>query len=241
VVALFSRAVRNERREGESVNWPKLVVEYGQAAALGAILLSVLGLIAVFRRSRRFLPRGWVSWVGSIVAIFVIYQSVGFLRWAQGKVNPLKPVFREANQTAPDFTFKLLAGDSARRLADYRGKVVVLNIWATWCPPCRQEMPELDRLQQQYAKDGLVVIAVTDEPSSQIAKFTGLGKMQVVKGRVEPSSATTGLYVEGKVARPVTHIIDRDGVLRETLIGGQDYASFESRVKPYLQTGHQPP
>ena len=107
----ISRAVRHQRWKGKSVNWPKLVVEYGQAAALTAILLSVLGLIAVFRRSRRSLPRGWVSWVGSIVAIFVIYQSVGFLRWSQAKVNPLKPVFREANQTAPDFTFKLLADD----------------------------------------------------------------------------------------------------------------------------------
>ena len=222
------------------MNWPRLVVEYGQGAAVGAILLSVLGLIAVFRRSRRLLPRGWVGWVGSVAAIFVIYQSVGFLRWSQGKVNPLKPLFREANQAAPDFTFKLLADDSSRRLADYRGKVVVLNIWATWCPPCRAEMPELDRLQQQYGKDGLVVIAVSDESSSQITRFTGFERMRMVKGRVDPISATTGLYVDGKVARPVTHIIDRDGILRDTLIGGQDYASFESRVKPYLQTGHQP-
>jgi len=222
------------------VNWPKLVVEYGQGAALGAILLSVLGLFVVFRRSRRLLPRGWVGWMGLVVAIFVIYQSVVFLRWSQGKVNPLKPVFREANQTAPDFTFKLLADDSSHRVADYRGKVVVLNIWATWCPPCRVEMPELDRLQQQYGKDDLMVIAVSDEPSSQIAKFTGVEKMHVVKGRVDPRSATIGLYVEGKVARPVTHIIDREGILRDTLIGGQNYASFESRVKPYLQPGHQP-
>ena len=51
----------------------------------------------------------------------------------------------------------------ARSLADDRGKVIVLNLWATWCPPCREEMPTLERLQERYGKEGVVVIAVSDE------------------------------------------------------------------------------
>ena len=92
----------------------------------------------------------------------------------------------------------------------------------------------LERLQQRYAKDGLVVIAVSDEPTEQQAKFTEFARMTFVKGRIDPGSRVAGLYIAPDVARPVTYIIDRDGVLRETLIAGQSYESFELTIKPYL-------
>ena len=216
------------------MNWPKLIVEYGQAAAWITLFVSALVILFIATRTKRTLQHKLLSLVGCIVAVFVAYESVGFLRWATTKVNPLKPVFRDANKIAPDFEFKLVADESPRSLADYRGKVVLLNLWATWCPPCREEMPMLERLQQRYAKDGLVVIAVSDEATEQQAKFTEFARMTFVKGRIEPGSRVAGLYIAPDVARPVSHIIDRDGVLRETLIAGQSYESFERTIKPYL-------
>jgi hypothetical protein len=97
-------------------------------------------------------------------------------------------------------------------------------------------MPGLARLQKQYREQGLVVITVSDEPKSQIEKFPGYGQMSIVKGRVDSNLPATGLYIHPEVARPVTHIIDGNGVLRETLIGGQDYTSFEKRILPYLHS-----
>jgi thiol-disulfide isomerase/thioredoxin len=216
------------------MNWPKLVVEYGQAAAWVAIFLSALAVLFVATRVKRTPLRKILSLVACIVAAFVAYESVGFLRWATTKVNPLKSVFRDANKIAPDFEFKLIADESPRSLTDFRGKVVLLNLWATWCLPCREEMPLLERLQQRYAKDGLVVIAISDEPAEQQAKFTEFTRMPFVKGRIDPGSRVAGLYIEPDVARPVTHLIDRNGILRETLIAGQSYESFEHTLKPYL-------
>ncbi len=218
------------------MNWPKLIVEYGQAAAWIAILFSILAVILAVKKGRRFLPRGPIGWISTLAAVVLIYYSAGFLRWAQGKVNPLKPVFHQADRQAPEFAFQAVEDNSAHTLSEYRGKVVVLNIWATWCPPCREEMPDLDRLQQKYGEQGLVVITVSDETKQRIEKFPGYGQLHVVKGRVEENLPATGLYVQPDVARPVTHIIDRDGVLRETLIGGQGYSSFEKSVLPYLKS-----
>ena len=216
------------------MNWPKLIVEYGQAAAWIAVFLSALATLFIATRAKPTLLRKLLGLASCLVAVFVAYESIAFLRWATTKVNPLKPVFRDANKIAPEFEFKLVADESTRSLADYRGKVVLLNLWATWCPPCREEMPMLRRLQQHYAKDGLVVIAVSDEPNEQQAKFTEFASMPFVKGRIDPGSRVAGLYIQPDVARPVTHIIDGKGILRETLIAGQSYESFERSIKPYL-------
>jgi thiol-disulfide isomerase/thioredoxin len=216
------------------MNWPKMIVVYGQAAAWITISLSALAVLFIATRTKGTFPRKLLSLAACLVAVFVAYESMGFLRWATTKVNPLKPIFRETDKIAPEFEFKLVADDSLRSLADYRGKVVVLNLWATWCPPCREEMPMLERLQQRYGKDGLVVIAVSDESNEQQVKFTEFDRMPFVKGRIDPGAAAAGLYIQPDVARPVTHIIDRNGFLRETLIAGQSYEAFERRIKPYL-------
>lgn len=216
------------------MNWPKLIVEYGQATAWVAILLCAIAVLFIVTRTKRTLFHKLISLGGCLIAVLVAYESIGFLRWASTKVNPLKPVFRDANKIAPEFQFKLVADESPRSLADYRGKVVVLNLWATWCPPCREEMPMLERLQRRFANDGLVVIAISDEPNEQQAKFREFAGMSFVKGRIDPGSRVAGLYIQPDVARPVTHIIDRNGILRETLIAGQSYESFERSIKPYL-------
>jgi thiol-disulfide isomerase/thioredoxin len=208
------------------MNWPKLVVEYGQAVAWVAILLSVLMVFFLATRRKLSLAQGLAAWTGCLVAVLVVYESVGFLRWATTKVNPLKSVFRDANKNAPDFAFKLIADESPRTLADYRGKVVVLNLWATWCVPCREEMPMLKRLQESYGKDDVVVVAVSDESAEQQAKFTEFVRAPFVKGRIDPDTRIAGLYIQPDVARPVTHIIDRSGILRETLIARRSYESF---------------
>lgn len=216
------------------MNWPKLVVEYGQAVAWVAVFLSGLAFFYLATRSKPSLARRITAWAGCFAALLVVYESLGFLRWATAKVNPLKSVFREANKNAPDFAFKLVADDSPRSLADYRGKVIVLNLWATWCPPCREEMPMLERLQERYGNEGVVVIAVSDESTEQQAKFKEFAHMSFVKGHIDPGTRIAGLYIHPDVARPVTHIIDRNGILRGTLIAGQSYESFERNIKPYL-------
>src|SRR5678810_1302634 len=73
---------------------------------------------------------------------------------------------------APQLELKDLNGRTVR-LSDYRGKVVLINFWATWCPPCRAEMPDLVRLQRQHGKEGLQIIGITYPPESreQVRRF----------------------------------------------------------------------
>jgi len=211
------------------MNWPRYIIEYGQIVAIAAILFSLVGVLLLLRRHYRK-P---LAWIPALLALLLVYKAGGFLVWAQAKVNPLKPVFRTASKAAPDLAFVTPDG-SQHHVSEYRGKVVVLNLWATWCDSCRAEMPGLERLQQDYGKDGVVVLAISDELPTQQSKLPGWDSMHVVKGHVDPELKTSGLYVEAEVARPVTHIISRDGVLRDTFIGPHNYQFLSERVLPLL-------
>jgi hypothetical protein len=81
----------------------------------------------------------------------------------------------------------------------------------------------------------VVVITVSDQSPQDILKFPGFQALQTVKAYVEGPETSAPLFVRGEVARPVTHLIDADGVLRETYIGPHNAAFFEEQVRPYLR------
>ena len=121
---------------------------------------------------------------------------------------------------APDFT---LTGedDKTYRLADYRGKVVVLNFWATWCPPCRYEMPSMERAHQKVRGENIVILAVNvGENADQIFEFTGQ----------YPVTFPLLLDLDAAVSRkypviglPTTFVIDPRGVVTHRAIGGREW------------------
>jgi peroxiredoxin len=123
---------------------------------------------------------------------------------------------------APEFTLPDLEG-KPHHLADLRGRVVVLNFWATWCPPCIDEMPSLQRLHQAFADRGVEVVAVSvDERFSDVGAFVRKFHLTF-----------TVLHDDGKkVSRkyqtfkyPETYILDREGRLKSKVIGPRDWAS----------------
>jgi peroxiredoxin len=121
---------------------------------------------------------------------------------------------------APGFTLKTLTGRRVR-LSDYRGKVVLINFWATWCAPCLAEMPELAKLQMDYEGKGLQVIGVTygRERVGRITKIT-----RKLKVRYPVLIGTSGLaarYGVGEVL-PVTIVVDRKSVIRYRFLGVLD-------------------
>jgi thiol-disulfide isomerase/thioredoxin len=131
----------------------------------------------------------------------------------------------------PQVQFQTLAGQPFN-LADYRGKVVLLNFWATWCIPCREEIPVLNAMQQEFASTGLKIVGASLEDSSEgiqqyeqsVAKFG----YEVVTGGSDAQKAFGGTPL------PTTYLIDREGRIRQKIIGARDRAGWDAAVKPLL-------
>ncbi len=116
-----------------------------------------------------------------------------------------------ANNPAPDFTLKSNSGDNVR-LAEQRGQVVMLNFWASWCGPCRKEMPLLDEIYQRYNKAGFVLYGVNVERNTADAEklLRDLGTSFPILW--DGDSVVSKLYQVN--AMPTTILIDRDGKVR---------------------------
>ncbi|MFO1047846.1 MAG: TlpA disulfide reductase family protein [Geminicoccaceae bacterium] len=120
------------------------------------------------------------------------------------------PIETAAPQPLPALAFETLDGQPAS-LADFAGKVVVLNLWATWCAPCREEMPSLDRLQAQFAGRDLVVLALSVDRAGpeRVQKFLDeVGVKQLHVYRDPKAAATRAVRVPGL---PATILVDRKG------------------------------
>jgi cytochrome c biogenesis protein CcmG, thiol:disulfide interchange protein DsbE len=125
--------------------------------------------------------------------------------------------------TAPDFTIQ--DADRKVSLVQLRGKIVVLNFWATWCPPCVDEMPSLVQMQQKMKGKGVEVLAVSvDADQSAYQKFLKDYNVNLLTVR-DPDQKSNNLY--GTFKFPETYIIDRQGVLRRKFVGPIDWGQAE--------------
>ena len=136
---------------------------------------------------------------------------------------------------APDFTLVNMQGERVS-LSDYRGQVVVINFWATWCPPCREEKPTMESLYQQFKNDGLVFLAVNVEADGhQVVSQYLLRQSYTFPILLDGKAEVQGLY--GVFRYPESYIIDRDGTVVEHIIGSRDwmqnptYRMIESLLK----------
>jgi thiol-disulfide isomerase/thioredoxin len=136
-------------------------------------------------------------------------------------------------QKAPALTLNDIRGRSLR-VSDYKGKVVLLNFWATWCPPCRAEMPDLVKLQREYAKQGLQIVGVTYPPETvkEVQRF--VRKLGVNYPIALGTKETKSLFAQTETL-PITVVIDRAGKVRDTIEGILLPDEFDQRVKPLLK------
>lgn len=137
----------------------------------------------------------------------------------------------EMDEPATDFAFRLVGTDEAARLSDYDGQVVLLNLWATWCAPCLEEMPDLSRLQSDYRERGLAVLTVSDEDRATLLDFERERPLQTVSGYLENDALPEPFSF---FVRPTTYLIDRSGQVRIYVLGARDYAFWTQLLDPYL-------
>ena len=140
---------------------------------------------------------------------------------------------------APDFKAKTIKGREFQ-LKQLRGRVVLLDFWATWCPPCRQEAPELEKLWQKYKDQGLVVIGIALESGGAqgVSKFAAENKLSYWlvsddKGEI------AGKYKIRPI--PTTYIVDPKGIIRYVQVGFGPGAEkdFEKQIKAHLPSAEQ--
>jgi len=125
---------------------------------------------------------------------------------------------------APDFRVTDLKGKTIS-LSDYKGKVLFLNFWATWCPPCIDELPSLDVMARQLGPKGVVVLGVSvDKNQDLYRKFLASVKPSF-QTALDPEADISASY--GTYKYPETYVIDREGRVRQKHIGGRDWADPE--------------
>lgn len=133
---------------------------------------------------------------------------------------------------APEFSLPQLSGQQLH-LSDYRGKLVLLDFWATWCDACREEIPHFVELQNKYRDQGLQIIGISmDDGPEPVRDFYQRFKMNysVVMG-----NATTGDLYGGVLGLPIAFLIGRDGRIHSKHVGATDVSVFEGEIASLLR------
>lgn len=173
-----------------------------------------------------------------LVAAIMAMLAAGKYMDRTRKHGPLKMVGNVKGVQAPDFDLATLDGRRVK-LSDFRGKAVLLNFWATWCPPCKIEMPWFVDLQKQYGKDGLVVlgVAMDDTEAPKIAEFAHeMGvNYQVLLGTDQVSDDYGNVQY-----LPTTFYLDRNGVIVDKAAGLFSREEIEGDVKKILASTYNP-
>ena len=141
--------------------------------------------------------------------------------------------FGQDKGAAPQLELKDVEG-RALRLSDYRGKVVLLNFWATWCAPCRAEMPYLIKWQREYRRRGLQIIGVTYPPEDPSEVRRLIKSININYPIALGEKQTKAIFDEGETI-PISVVVDKSGVIREIIKGIIFPEEFEQKIKPLLR------
>jgi len=167
-------------------------------------------------------PRTASRLIIGLASIAILAVVFGLVWMQSSKYEPLT-----VGKVAPDFYLPDL-NDKELRLSDFRGKVVFLNFWATWCKPCREEMPSMEILFKNFEKDGLVILAIsidrvtTKKDIPPFVKALNLTFPILIDswGQTDKRYKLMGV--------PETYIIDQQGILREKVMGPRDWTVLDN-------------
>jgi peroxiredoxin len=166
------------------------------------------------------------------LALFFVVAGLYFARHLHGTPAGSQDAPSRAGALAPDFSLPDLTGQTIS-LSSYRGKVVLLDFWATWCDPCREEIPHFVALQSQYGDQGLEIIGISmDDGPEPVRAFYQRFKINypVVMG-----GAKTGELYGGVLGLPIAFLIGRDGRIYSKHMGASEISVLEKEIVNLLQ------
>ncbi len=204
---------------------------------VSGILLIIIGVMVMSNS---------VTWIAS-VASKVVPNAEGWLQSkveeknaqatqappaasGQGATQQQSTASNASFETAQDFELKTLDGQSMR-LSDLRGQVVLLNFWATWCVPCRAEIPELNAMQRDLSARGFTVLGVTTDDTAALVREFQKDVPQEYRVALGEKSVASKYGVLGL---PTTFVIDREGRIRQKIVGERKRPAFDQVVLPIL-------
>jgi cytochrome c-type biogenesis protein len=191
---------------------------------ISGVILIFIGLLIMSGQSTLLASSRFMAWIPNVEGVL------------SGKFKQSTPATAPATananyEVAPDVEFQTLAGQPFR-LKELQGQVVLLNFWATYCIPCREEIPALNKLQSELQAQGLKIVGASlDDTADDVNAY------QQSVAKFEYQVLLGGSDAKVKYAQqvlPTTYLIDRQGRIRQKIIGARDKAGWEAAVKPLL-------
>lgn len=167
-------------------------------------------------------PKGPSRLVILVAGALVLVVTFVIVWMQSAKYEPLV-----VGKEAPDFALTDL-NEKPYRLSEFRGKVVLLNFWATWCAPCREEMPSMEVLNKNFEKDGLVILAVSIDRVTTTKDIPPFVKSLNLTFPVLIDSWGKTDKPYKRMGVPETFIIDQQGIIREIIIGPKDWTRIDN-------------
>ena len=182
-----------------------------------------------------FLGRKKIGWpLAAILGLALILAgcSGGGTGGSVGSAETADPMAAE-DRVAPDFELPDLSGETVS-LAASAGRVRLIDFWATWCPPCRDEIPMLNELHHAYEDEGLTILAISDEKADVVREFADEVGMEYTN-LIDPGEVSENYRVLGL---PTAFLIDRDGRIVDYYMGPKSRKHLEKKIRELLE---QPP
>jgi len=192
---------------------------------VSGVVLIVVGLLVMTGKSTLLTSSRLAAWLPNAEG-WIKVKPAAATSAVNGKFEP-----------APDVEMQTLEGQPFH-LTDLRGRVVLLNFWATWCIPCRAEIPEFNTMQRELKHRGLEVVGVSTSPGDTVEAIRDFQKELKQEYTVLRGPEEIGVKFGNGPGLPVTYLIDRDGRIRQKIIGARDRAGWEATVKPLLDEAH---
>lgn len=178
------------------------------------------------------MPKKLLGYFVNIVAVLVIAFAVRYYLSGPSLLQP------DASSLSTQILFAAKFSDvsgNPQAISQWKGKIIVVNFWATWCPPCREEMPELSHLQQQYQDRGLVVLGISTDELDKIREFVKENPVSypLLSGEIDAMNVGLSLGNDKRVL-PYTVIVKPDGNIAKTYFGRVSQAQLEQALLPLM-------
>lgn len=171
-------------------------------------------------------PGSVISWILMVITLVSVPLVPPALASEGGAILVQQRGFVKPGQVAPDFRLRDMNGQMVS-LSDFRGKVVLLNFWATWCGPCRVEMPAMEELYRQYSRKDFEILAVSTDAQGVAVTRPFQQENKLTFPILHDADFRVGLSY-GARTLPMTFMVDRNGIVRQQIFGARDWGAPEA-------------